>query len=45
MWDENKVTKWMSSIGYSSFEKQFRGKKKKKKKIRKFSVFILNAHF
>lgn len=26
MWDENKVTKWMSSIGYSSFEKQFRGK-------------------
>lgn len=25
MWDENKVAKWLSSIGYSSFEKQFRG--------------------
>ncbi|KAL7309798.1 hypothetical protein PS15m_010638 [Mucor circinelloides] len=24
MWDENKVAKWLSSIGYSSFEKQFR---------------------
>jgi hypothetical protein len=25
-WDENKVTKWMSSIGFSSFEKQFKGR-------------------
>ncbi|KAL9538510.1 hypothetical protein MBANPS3_010879 [Mucor bainieri] len=24
MWDENKVGKWLSSIGYASFEKQFR---------------------
>ncbi|CAO3636045.1 unnamed protein product [Mucor hiemalis] len=24
LWDENKVTKWMSSIGFSSFEKQFK---------------------
>ncbi|KAI8047402.1 uncharacterized protein B0P05DRAFT_566119 [Gilbertella persicaria] len=24
MWDENKVTKWMTSIGYSSYEKQFK---------------------
>ncbi|KAF1801882.1 hypothetical protein V8B55DRAFT_1474771 [Mucor lusitanicus] len=24
MWDENKVAKWLSSIGYASFEKQFR---------------------
>ncbi|KAI9470697.1 MAG: hypothetical protein EXX96DRAFT_585443 [Benjaminiella poitrasii] len=24
MWDENKVTKWMASIGYSSYEKQFK---------------------
>ncbi|KAI8341554.1 hypothetical protein BD560DRAFT_412130 [Blakeslea trispora] len=23
-WDENKVTKWMSSIGYASYEKQFK---------------------
>lgn len=28
LWDENKVTKWMSTIGYSSFEKQFKGWKK-----------------
>lgn len=24
LWDENKVTKWMASIGFSSFEKQFK---------------------
>ncbi|CEP15739.1 hypothetical protein [Parasitella parasitica] len=24
MWDENRVTKWMSGIGYSSYEKQFK---------------------
>ncbi|KAG2201952.1 hypothetical protein INT47_000491 [Mucor saturninus] len=24
MWDENKVTKWMTTIGFSCFEKQFR---------------------
>ncbi|KAI8891103.1 hypothetical protein K501DRAFT_281278 [Backusella circina FSU 941] len=23
-WDENKVTKWISSLGYSTFEKQFK---------------------
>lgn len=40
MWDENKVTKWMSSIGYSSFEKQFRGKKKKKKDSKIFGIYI-----
>jgi hypothetical protein len=27
MWDENKVTKWMTTVGFASFEKQFRGKK------------------
>ncbi|GAA5808021.1 hypothetical protein MFLAVUS_001403 [Mucor flavus] len=24
MWDENKVTKWMTTVGFASFEKQFR---------------------
>jgi hypothetical protein len=24
-WDENKVTKWISSLGFSAFEKQFKG--------------------
>lgn len=24
-WDENKVSKWLASIGYSAYEKQFKG--------------------
>lgn len=28
-WDEDKVTKWMTTIGYSIFEKQFKGEKEK----------------
>lgn len=28
LWDENKVNKWIASIGFSAYERQFKGRSK-----------------